>query len=138
MSVARFIADQRTNYRVPVAVVLRDPRACRRAGSTSGSRPPVTGQLRRRRELDAEVAGVVRGLGRDLRLAADPPGSARGGLAVGENTVADSMRRQGLSGRKPKRRKGLTKQDRRRAEVPGPAAPRLHRRRHRTSSGAAT
>ena len=27
------------------------------------------------------------------------------------NTVADSMRRQGLQGRKPKRRKGLTKQD---------------------------
>ena len=30
---------------------------------------------------------------------------------MGENTVADSMRRQGLQGRKPKRRKGMTKQD---------------------------
>jgi hypothetical protein len=28
------------------------------------------------------------------------------------NTVADSMRRQGLQGRKPKRRRGLTRQDR--------------------------
>ena len=27
------------------------------------------------------------------------------------NTVADSMRRQGLQGRKPKRRRGLTRQD---------------------------
>ena len=30
---------------------------------------------------------------------------------MSENTVADSMRRQGLQGRKPKRRKGTTKQD---------------------------
>jgi transposase InsO family protein len=37
----------------------------------------------------------------------------RGGMrwTVSENTVADSMRRQGLQGRKPKRRKGTTKQD---------------------------
>jgi hypothetical protein len=31
---------------------------------------------------------------------------------VSVNTAADSMRRQGLLGRKPKRRKGLTRQDR--------------------------
>jgi len=30
---------------------------------------------------------------------------------VSVNTVADAMRRQGLQGRKPKRRKGTTKQD---------------------------
>ena len=30
---------------------------------------------------------------------------------MSEKTVADSMRRQGLLGRKPKRRKGLTRQD---------------------------
>ena len=34
------------------------------------------------------------------------------------NTVADSMRRQGLQGRKPKRRKGLTKQDKQAAKFP--------------------
>ncbi|MBO0883004.1 MAG: IS3 family transposase [Mycobacterium sp.] len=34
------------------------------------------------------------------------------GWRVSVNTVAESMRRQGLAGRKPKRRKGLTKQDR--------------------------
>ena len=33
------------------------------------------------------------------------------GWTVSVNTVADSMRRQGLQGRKPKRRKGTTKQD---------------------------
>ena len=40
------------------------------------------------------------------------------GWSVGENTVADSMRRQGLFGRKPKRRRGLTKQDRAAAKFP--------------------
>jgi transposase InsO family protein len=34
------------------------------------------------------------------------------GWTVSVNTVADSMRRQGLQGRKPKRRRGLTRQDR--------------------------
>ncbi len=34
------------------------------------------------------------------------------------NTVADSMRRQGLQGRKPKRRKGLTKQDKKTPKFP--------------------
>ena len=33
------------------------------------------------------------------------------GEPVSVNTVADSMRRQGLQGRKPKRSKGLTRQD---------------------------
>jgi putative transposase len=33
------------------------------------------------------------------------------GWTVSVNTVADCMRRQGLQGRKPKRRKGLTRQD---------------------------
>lgn len=37
---------------------------------------------------------------------------------MGENTVADSMRRQGLFGRKPKRRKGLPKQDKTAAKFP--------------------
>ena len=40
------------------------------------------------------------------------------GWRVGVNTVADSMRRQGLQGRKPKRREGLTKQDKQAAKFP--------------------
>ncbi len=49
----------------------------------------------------------------------DPPPAADGSGApvartwkVSVNTVADSMRRQGVMGRKPKRRKGSTRQDR--------------------------
>jgi transposase InsO family protein len=110
VSVARFIADQRTFYRVPVAV------CCAILGLSAGwfykwIKAPVSGQVRRRRELDAKVAELFAAsertygsprIHRDLREA---------GWAVGENTVAESMHRQGLFGRKPKRRKGLTKQD---------------------------
>ena len=39
------------------------------------------------------------------------PTCCEAGWTVSVNTVADSMRRQGLLGRKPKRRKGLTRQD---------------------------
>jgi transposase InsO family protein len=42
---------------------------------------------------------------------------------VNEKTVAESMRRQGLQGRKPKRRRGLTKQGK-----TAPAFPDLLRR----------
>jgi putative transposase len=44
------------------------------------------------------------------------------------DTVADSMRRQGLQDRKPKRRPGIDPPRPIRAEVPRPVAPRLHRR----------
>ena len=46
------------------------------------------------------------------------PDLVEAGWAVGVNTVADSMRRQGLQGRKPKRRKGLTRQDRQAPKFP--------------------
>ena len=111
MSVARFIADQRTFYRVPVAV------CCAFLGLSVGwfykwVKAPVTAQVQRRRELDAKI--------RELFVASERTyGSPRihadlleAGWSVGENTVAESMHRQGLFGRKPKRSKGLTKQDR--------------------------
>jgi putative transposase len=117
VSVARFIADQRTFYRVPVAV------CCAILGISVGwfykwIKNPVTDQQRRRRHLDAEV--------RSMFVASDRSyGSPRiwrdllaAGWSVGENSVAESMRRQGLFGRKPKRRKGLTKQDRAAAKFP--------------------
>ena len=52
MSVARFIADQRTYYRVPVAV------CCALLGLSAGwfykwIKNPVTAQVARRRDLDA-------------------------------------------------------------------------------------
>ena len=57
MSVARFIADQRTFYRVPVAV------CCAILGLSAGwfykwVKAPVTAQTRRRRELDAKVRAL--------------------------------------------------------------------------------
>jgi putative transposase len=111
VSVARFIADQRTFYRVPVAV------CCAILGLSVGwfykwIKMPVTGQQARRRDLDGAVAAMFTAsdatygsprIHRDLLEA---------GWRVGLNTVADSMRSQGLFGRKPKRRKGLTRQDR--------------------------
>jgi len=111
VSVARFIADQRTLYRVPVAV------CCAILGLSVGwfykwIKSPVTGQQVRRRELDAAVAEMFNASDRTYGSPRIHRDLLEAGWTVGENTVADSMRRQGLFGRKPKRRKGLTKQDR--------------------------
>jgi transposase InsO family protein len=117
VSVARFIADQRTFYRVPVAV------CCAILGISIGwfykwIKTPVSDQLRRRRELDAAVVGLFDASGRTYGSPRIHRDLLEAGWSVGENTVADSMRRQGLFGRKPKRRKGLTKQDRVAAKFP--------------------
>ena len=110
MSVARFIADQRTFYRVPHVV------CCVLLGVSVSwfykwrEREP-TARQRRRGEVDAAVATAftaARGLHGSPRLHAD---LVESGWAVSENTVADSMRRQGLVARNVKRRNGLTKQD---------------------------
>jgi putative transposase len=110
VSVARFIADQRTFYRVPVAV------CCAILGLSVGwfykwVKAPVTDQLRRRRELDAKIVELFVASERTYGSPRIHRDLLEAGWQVGENTVADSMRRQGLFGRKPKRRKGLTKQD---------------------------
>jgi transposase InsO family protein len=117
VSVARFIADQRTLYRVPVAV------CCAILGLSIGwfykwVKAPVTEQLRRRRELDAKVAELFATSDRTYGSPRIHRDLLEAGWRVGENTVADSMRRQGLFGRQPKRRKGLTKQDKAAATFP--------------------
>ena len=110
MSVARFIADQRTNHRVPHTIT----------GLLLGVSlswfykwrdRPLTPRQRRRADLDAVVAAMfddAKGLHGSPRLRADLRAA---GWVVAEKTVAASMRRQGLAARKAKRRKGLTKQD---------------------------
>jgi putative transposase len=112
VSVARFIADQRTLYRVPVAV------CCAILGLSVGwfykwVKAPVSGRQRRRADLDVKVAEFFAASGGTYgspRIHAD---LVDGGWRVGENTVADSMRRQGLAGRKKRGRgTGLTRQDR--------------------------
>ncbi len=116
MSVARFIADQRTEYRVPhtITCVLLGVSVSWfykwiiRAGATDGLH---TDTDRRRAQLDAAVAvafQVARGLHGSPRLIADLRDL---GWEVSEKTVADSMRRQGLVARRIKRRNGLTRQD---------------------------
>lgn len=110
MSVARFVVDQRTLYRVPVTFT------CAVLGVSVSwfykwrERQP-TKTARRRARLDAAVAAgftTARGLHGSPRLVLD---LREAGWTVSEKTVADSMRRQGLAARIIKRRNGLTKQD---------------------------
>lgn len=119
MSVARFIADQRTNYRVPHTVVCallgvslawfyKWLTRAQGPGAASGLH---TTRDRRRDTIDRAVAvafGKARGLHGSPRLHAD---LREDGWTVSEKTVADSMRRQGLVARRIKRRNGLTRQD---------------------------
>ena len=95
MSVARFIADQRANYRVPHTLT------CALLGVSLSwfykwiSRTPTPTE-QRRAELDVAVAAAftaARGLHGSPRLHDD---LREAGWTVSEKTVADSMRRQGL------------------------------------------
>ena len=164
MSVARFIADQRTFYRVPHAFSCRLlevseawfykwikapttargrrrellDEAVRKAFAASGAsygsprvseylvdpelpHPELAGDARPVVELHAPAAAALlaeavdeqpAGVGDQLpaELSAELPSGVAWQVSV--NTVADSMRRQGLMGRKVKRNRGLTRQDR--------------------------
>jgi transposase InsO family protein len=110
VSVARFIADQRTFYRVPHTLT------CALLGVSLSwfykwlERPPTPSE-QRRAQVDAAVAEAfkkARGLHGSPRLVDDLRDA---GWVVSEKTVADSMRRQGLIARRIKRRNGLTRQD---------------------------
>ena len=114
MSVAGFIADQRTSYRVPHAV------CCAILGVSVSwfykwlarvGNPAPTVRAQRRALLDAEVRRCFEasgGIYGSPRIHLD---LVEAGWQVSVNTVADSMRRQHLFGRKPKHYKGLTRQD---------------------------
>ena len=128
MSVARFIADQRTKYRVAHTVTClllgvslawfykwRD-----RALGPAASSGLFTIRDRRRDTIDRAVKvafGKARGLHGSPRLHADLRDD---GWSVSEKTVAESMRRQGLVARRIKRRNGLTKQDKTAPKFPDP------------------
>jgi putative transposase len=119
VSVARFIADQRTNYRVPhtIACALlgvspawfyKWAGRAQGPGATSGLH---TARDRRRDTIDRAVRlgfTKARGLHGSPRLHADLRDD---GWTVSEKTVAESMRRQALVARRIKRRNGLTRQD---------------------------
>lgn len=117
MSVARFIADQRTRYRVPHTVTCAllgvslswFYKWIARADDPAGVH---TDTDRRRRELDAAVKVAfeqARGLHGSPRLHAD---LVEAGWVVAEKTVVESMRRQSLVARQIKRRRGLTNRTR--------------------------
>ena len=116
MSVARFIAHQRTCWKVPVAV------CCALLGVSvswfykwwprTRDAGPHTPQATHRVEVDRAVAAAfttARGLHGSPRLVHD---LREAGWTVSQKTVADSMRRQRLVARRIRRRGGLTRQDR--------------------------
>jgi transposase InsO family protein len=119
VSLAAFIADQRTSHRVPHTV------ACRALG-VSGSwfykwqhrprRPTPSEQ--RRAELDvvvAEAFAATQGRHGSPRILID---LREAGWVVSEKSVAKSMARQGLVARPKKRRKNLTRPDKRAVPFP--------------------
>jgi putative transposase len=112
LSRAAFIADQKASHRVPYAVT------CRALGVSQSwffkwhDRPPAAAE-QRRAEVDAAVAAVFeasKGTYGSPRIHA---GLVAAGWRISEKTVAKSMARQGLAGRVRKRRKGLTRPDKR-------------------------
>lgn len=126
MSVARFVADQRTLYLVPHAVVCAllgvsvswFYKWWGRATGVSAESGLHTTRDRRRDTVDRAVAVAftkARGLHGSPRLHADLRDD---GWQVSEKTVADSMRRQGLVARRIKRRNGLTRQDKTKPKFP--------------------
>jgi transposase InsO family protein len=112
LSRAAFIAGQKTSHGVPYAV------ACRALGVSESwffkwhDRPPTpAGQ--RRAEVDAAVKAAFeasKGTYGSPRIHA---ALVAAGWRISEKTVAKSMARQHLAGRVKKRRKGLTRPDKR-------------------------
>lgn len=122
MSVAAFISSQRTVHGVPHTV------SCRALGLSQSwfykwrDRPATARQVRR-----AELAGKIREF---FDASGGTYGSPRitldlwaAGYQVSENTVAKLMAQLGLAGRKPRRRRWLTRPGKR------PVAPDLVRRK---------
>jgi putative transposase len=112
VSLAAFIVAQRAQHGIAHAV------ACRALGVSQAwlykwRHGDVSLRRARRKAVDAAVAyEFARRRGRD----GSPPITVRlrdAGWRISKNTVADSMRRQGLVARPRKKRRGLTKADRR-------------------------
>jgi putative transposase len=112
LSRAAFIAGQKTRHGVPYAV------ACRALGVSESwffkwhDRPPTPAE-QRRAEVDQAVAAAFeasKGTYGSPRIHAE---LRAGGWRISGKTVAKSMARQGMAGRVKKRRKGLTRPDKR-------------------------
>lgn len=110
MSLAAFIADQRTSHAVPVAVSCRALSVSESWYYKWHGRPPTERQ-RRRAELDAAVAEVFDASDRTYGAPRILTELREAGWRVSKKSVEKSMRHQGLAGRKKKRRKNLTRPD---------------------------
>jgi transposase InsO family protein len=121
MSVASFIASQRTGHGVPHA------KCCRWLGVSESwfykwhNRQPTPRQARRA-ELDVAVKASFDDSGGNPGTYGSPrvwEDLVEAGWRVSKNTVADSMARQGLQGRSPtRRRRSLTRPDKAAAPIP--------------------
>ena len=121
MTVASFIAAQRTDHRVPHA------KCCRWLGVSQSwfykwrERPPTPRQ-QRRVELDSAVKASFDDSGGTPHTYGSPrvfEDLVEAGWEVSQNTVAASMARQGLQGRSLKRkRRSLTRPDKAAAPIP--------------------
>lgn len=118
MTVASFIASQRTEHGVPHAVTCRALEVPESTFYKWRDRPP-TARQRRRVELDAAVAASFEASERTYGSPRVCQDLVEQGWTVSVNTVAASMARQGLQGRSPKRkRRSLTRPDKTATPIP--------------------
>ncbi len=121
MTVASFIAAQRTTHGVTHAVSCRVLEVSESWFYKWRDRPPTASQVRRARLDEAvkasfDVSGGNPGTYGSPRVYED---LIEDGWKVSQNTVAASMVRQGIYGRTPKRkRRGLTRPDKAAAPIP--------------------
>src|SRR5215204_3112061 len=121
MTVASFIASQRTDYDVPHAVCCRLLEASESWFYKWHQRRP-TGRQQRRAALDAAVKASFEDSGGTPGTYGSPrvwEDLVAAGWKVSKNTVAASMARQDLQGRSPKRkRRCLTRPDKAAEPIP--------------------
>jgi putative transposase len=117
VSLAGFIADQRTGHGVPHVI------SCRALGVSESwyykwrDRPP-TERAERRVLLDAAVAAAFEASGGTYGSPRVYDDLVEAGWQVSVNTIAASMARQGLVARSKKRRKNLTRPDKSKRPFP--------------------
>lgn len=120
MSLAAFVASQRTDHGVPHAVACRALDVSESWFYKWRDRPPTPAQ-QRRAELDAKVREVFEHSGGNPGTYGSPRVHAElrdQGWIVTEKTVAASMARQGLVARPKKRFRCLTRPDKRAVPFP--------------------
>ena len=121
MTVASFIASQRTDLGVPHTVSCRALDVPESTFYKWRDRPPTPRQARRA-ELDAAVKASFDDSGGSPGTYGSPrvwEDLVEAGWRVSKKTVAASMARQGLQGRCPKRkRRSLTRSDKAAAPIP--------------------